>query len=296
MENSEKVPKRGGMKTQATQTEVPAGFRRGAPVTLSPRTIQRVKMVSQGAQTNGFLNGRKLTKSYSEAGQLGTPLGGGSGTAIPSTGIDGTESGIEHEPLQRTQSEEPPRSPFIVDTPPNESPTMIPRHGNVGGKRASNGEVDPRPRSPGSWRVSNETAKKPRDLEPSEDQEILIDFKPAPISPDARRAILATLDSEPQPRKAINNLHKTLSDGEIRVERRELVEETGEPSYPHTCKRNYEDPCWGRGVAVRPPVQFSSTPENLALLARITPPQREEREPREHHRQRQHYEEVWQFL
>ncbi|XP_017757735.1 PREDICTED: uncharacterized protein LOC108549035 [Eufriesea mexicana] len=68
----EKPPKRGTMKTQATQTEMQASFRGRVPVTLSPRTIHRVKMVSQGAQTNGMFNGRKLTKSYSENAERGT--------------------------------------------------------------------------------------------------------------------------------------------------------------------------------------------------------------------------------
>lgn len=281
------------MKTQATQTEsTPANTRRGAPVTLSPRTVHRVKMVSQGAQTNGFLNGRKLTKSYSEAGQLGTPLGGGSGTMISSSGgaASADEGVTEHEPLQRTQSEEPPRSPFLVDTPPEESPKAIPHYVNIGNKRSLNGEPEPRPSSVSAIR-STETVKKPREIEPLDDQEILIDFKPAPISPDARRAILATLDNDPKLRRPINQLHKTLSDGEIRVERRELVCETGEPSYPHSCKRNYQDPCWSSEATIRRPILFSSTPENLSLLARVALPQRDLEERREP-RQRRHHEEV----
>ncbi|XP_066588399.1 uncharacterized protein [Prorops nasuta] len=254
----EKGPKRGAMKTQATQTEIPAQFRgRIPPVTLSPRTIHRVKMVSQGAQTNGFVNGRKLTKSYSEAGQLGTPLGGGSAAASGGASIQSKEDLHEHhEPLHRTQSEEPPRSPFMVDTPPSRTPTSA----SPSVRRAAlpNGEVLP-------------TITLPSDVQKSidlDDQEIFIDFKPAPVSPDARALLSRMSHRMLSPYRRLVSLQKTLSDGEIRVERRELVGETGEPSYPHTCRRNHQDP-WGRTVGAS--VQFSSTPEDLSLLRAVSP-------------------------
>ncbi|CAH0386410.1 unnamed protein product [Bemisia tabaci] len=103
---SEKI-KRAPMKTQATQTEACLGRkpRPASHLMLSPRLVQRVHMVSQGAQTNGQLNGdrgvgRRLLKSYSEVGGR----------------FSLTESKQElHEPLQRTQSEEPPKSPYTMD-------------------------------------------------------------------------------------------------------------------------------------------------------------------------------------
>ncbi|KAI4499382.1 hypothetical protein M0802_005642 [Mischocyttarus mexicanus] len=252
----DKFPKRGVMKTQATQTEISADFRsRVPPVTLSPRTIHRVKMVSQGAQTNGLFNGRKLTKSYSEAGQLGTPLGG-----IQTS--SGSKEEMEHEPLHRTQSEEPPRSPFIVDTPPSQFPSYDINED----ESLPNGDIDG-----GPLRLSQDQRQKSIELE---DQEILIDFKPAPVSPDAR-AILNRLST---PTRRFLPLQKTLSDGEIRVERRELVGEAGEPSYPHTCRRNHQDP-WSR--TVRTSVEFSSTPEDLSLL-RVPSPQDDHHEEEFH--------------
>ncbi|XP_011697260.1 PREDICTED: uncharacterized protein LOC105455556 isoform X2 [Wasmannia auropunctata] len=243
----EKPPKRGAMKTQATQTELPPMFRgRILPVTLSPRTIHRVKMVSQGAQTNGVFNGRKLTKSYSEAGQLGTPLG--------SQGAPAKEES-EHEPLHRTQSEEPPRSPFLISTtpPPIPSVTTV-----VVEETLPNGDIALVPIG-----ICHQHHRKSLDID---DQEIFINFKPAPVSPDAR-ALLSRIS---EPTRRFLPLQKTFSDGEIRVERRELIGESSEPSYPHTCRRNQQDP-WGR--TVRAPVQFSSTPEDLSLLRSLSPPE-----------------------
>lgn len=121
----------------------------------------------------------------------------------------------------------------------------------------------------------------PRDLE-LDDKEILIDFKPAPVSPDARVMLNRML----QPCRRIITLQKTLSDGEIQVERRELVGETGNASYPHTCRRNHQDP-WSK--TVRTQVQFSSTPEDLSLL-RIPSPVAHMK--LDHH----HYEEVCYIL
>jgi len=57
---------RNAMKTQATQTDVAARLSNSQMLALSPRAPHRIKVMSQGAQTNGLQNGKKLTKSLSE--------------------------------------------------------------------------------------------------------------------------------------------------------------------------------------------------------------------------------------
>jgi hypothetical protein len=65
-------------------------------------------MVSQGAQTNGEKNnGRRLMKSYSEVGgKLNMAIAGPANTITTVASV--------HEPVQRTQSEEPPKYGNII--------------------------------------------------------------------------------------------------------------------------------------------------------------------------------------
>lgn len=150
-------------------------------------------MVSQGAQTNGMLllNGRKLMKSYSEAGGKFT---------VAQEEVDPT---IEHEPLQRTQSEEPPRSPFIVKTP---SPELEPEPEFEPEPESE----EPEPTSVPSPPQNDETSSITRSDHESEDsesksqKEIIIDFEPQiPSSPLKKKPLL-----------------KTSSDGEILLDKR----------------------------------------------------------------------------
>ncbi|XP_056629965.1 uncharacterized protein LOC130440701 isoform X2 [Diorhabda sublineata] len=177
--------KRVPMKTQATQTEAGLGRKPIPPhINLSPRTMQKVKMVSQGAQTNGLANnGRKLIKSYSEAGsKFGiSPINGE---------VHHFESIPDHDPLQRTQSDEPPRSPFVVEKPSTFAAPerTIPT-------------------------IDSETSSLTKSDHESEDsteckKEIMIDFKPH-LSPTKEKSSKRTL-------------MKALSDGEILLEQRRV--------------------------------------------------------------------------
>ncbi|CAG5020513.1 unnamed protein product [Parnassius apollo] len=116
--------KKGVMRTQATQTEVCLGRKPLPPnyLSLSPRTIKRVKMVAAGVQTNGYnVGARRLTKSFSEVG--GDRL---AGREVQNNVSATIESFInhDHEKLHRTQSEEPPRSPRSPSTAIPSSPFM----------------------------------------------------------------------------------------------------------------------------------------------------------------------------
>ncbi|XP_017047595.1 uncharacterized protein LOC108092497 isoform X2 [Drosophila ficusphila] len=92
---------RNAMKTQATQTDA-AARRQGQigyntqVLALSPRPPHRIKVVSQGAQTNGLQNGKKLTKSLSEIpnGKEVPPHHYQQGSIYP------------HEMIYRTQSQD----------------------------------------------------------------------------------------------------------------------------------------------------------------------------------------------
>lgn len=183
------------MKTQATQTEACLGRKPIPPshINLSPRTISRVKMVSQGAQTNGLiLNGRKLIKSYSEAG---TKYGIDQFEYPPTqmSTITPFETILDHEPLQRTQSDEPPRSPFIITTPP---PLIQPVQETI--------------HSDSSSLSHNNTDHESDDEDDSAEskKEIFIDFKP---------------QTHQQQGKLLKRpLIKTVSDGEILLEHRKI--------------------------------------------------------------------------
>lgn len=133
-------------------------------------------MVSQGAQTNGILlNGRKLMKSYSEAGTRFASVPYRQETVVADVAVD-------HEPLQRTQSDEPPRSPFIVASPPSELKT-IPSD-------------------------SSSATKSDHESEESEcKKEIFIDFKPQVL---------------PHGSTTKKTLFKTVSDGEMLLDQRKF--------------------------------------------------------------------------
>lgn len=105
------------MKTQATQTELKQ--QQQQLLTLSPRTSQRIKCVVQGTPNQSVLvNGRKLTKSLSEAANRANDITNivNGENDMSCLHFNNNNATNDHEQLHRTFSEEPPRSPFEMGT------------------------------------------------------------------------------------------------------------------------------------------------------------------------------------
>lgn len=156
-------------------------------------------MVSQGAQTNGLLlNGRKLMKSFSEAG------GRFSYKPYDLEKLANSPN-KDHIPLQRTQSDEPPRSPFVLTSPPPQLP-----------------DLEDEPSQSSSSHHDDEDSDVPA---PKNQEEIIIDFEPqVPVS---------------QTCAGKKKLLKALSDGEILLDQRKTqrAEESVVPEDPVSSLR-----------------------------------------------------------
>lgn len=134
-------------------------------------------MVSQGAQTNGMLNGRKLMKSFSEAcGKF----------SYKQHDLEKVTDSPNHMPLQRTQSDEPPRSPFILTSPPPQLPDLEDEHSQSSSSHHEDeGSDDPEPRNRNEIMIDfgpqvpplQSTISKKRLMKALSDGEILLDLR-----------------------------------------------------------------------------------------------------------------------
>ncbi|XP_025837065.1 uncharacterized protein LOC108734776 [Agrilus planipennis] len=190
LEKLKRVP--ASMKSQATQTEACLGRKPILPgkVHFNPWPLNRASMVSQAAQTNGILiNGRKLLKSYSE-------IGGGRFNTICKDTFP-KEPFVTHDPLCRTQSDEPPRSPFVVTTPPHLTKEI---------------KEEESPLHSHQIQMAHESETSD-ESESNLQEEIIIDFEP-------RFSSSSPIEIVPK-----KTLQKTLSDGEILLDQRRLIKE-----------------------------------------------------------------------
>jgi hypothetical protein len=147
-------------------------------------------MVSQGAQTNGNNMTRRLMKSYSEAGErfgVASTVGAGYPYHYPMDGYDEMRRGSDHEPLHRTQSEEPPRSPFLVTTPPESLSNISQAQGarTAGPPAAAETLHTPAPQPESAKKKSSKTYK-----------EIFIDFEPQTVERRGKKRMLQKTMSE----------------------------------------------------------------------------------------------------
>ncbi|KAI5749540.1 hypothetical protein M8J76_008094 [Diaphorina citri] len=256
------VEKKKVKKTQATQTEVCLGRKPVPPPTylsLSPRLGRKVRTVSQGAQTNGEDNRHQMTsfmmKSYSEMDGIFLPESSGAAMDSIST------TGEDHDPLQRSQSDQDPtpKSPHYAPCPTKPILVYSPKT-SYATSTSSKTYSHTSDQSSTSYNRLESPSHCP--VAP-ESKEIMIDFKPNPSAEIVRRG-----------RKRI--LQKTRSEGEILVDPSLLMDE-GEGSVSDSEHQYYDT--YGDGdepKEKRPPSEISCPSSAKQLTQMLSSSSQEE--------------------